>query len=365
MAEPLKNYYNRSYFSKLCADIRSQYPDFATEKFMALLFDDAWESRELKERMHHTARCIHDALGEWPYRDKLSLLRKVAPLTSKNSAHNSFLDMFFPDFVEQYGMDDWETSLDALEFFTQFSSSEFAVRPFITRYPHETMKKLIQWSTHENHHVRRLASEGCRPRLPWGMALPQFKQDPSPILPVLEKLKQDNSEYVRKSVANNLNDISKDHPQLVLEIARQWYGTHQHTDRLIKHACRTLLKAGNQDALGVFGYADNAAVKATAFTLNRSSLCKGETLSFSSRLEVMKKSNLRLEYKIQYARLNGKSSHKVFKISEKECNTGTIELTRKHSFADLSTRRHYPGTHHIALLVNGKELASAGFELEE
>jgi 3-methyladenine DNA glycosylase AlkC len=99
------------------------------------------------------------------------------------------------------------------------------------------MRYLYTRAEVQNHDVRRLASEGCRPRLPWAMALPQFRKDPSPALPILEKLKNDESDYVRKSVANNLNEISKDHPQLVLDICERWYGQTANTDWLVKHAC--------------------------------------------------------------------------------------------------------------------------------
>ena len=122
--------------------------------------------------------------------------------------------------IEVYGLGYPEESLHALEQITRLVSAEFAVRPFILRDPDRTMEYFRRWSLDENATVRRLASEGCRPRLPWAVALPMFKKDPSPLLPILENLKDDASLYVRKSVANNLNDISKDHPDLVLELAR-------------------------------------------------------------------------------------------------------------------------------------------------
>jgi 3-methyladenine DNA glycosylase AlkC len=128
--------------------------------------------------------------------------------------------LFFPDFVETYGLEHWDRSVAALEKFTRMSTSEFAVRPFLKRNQPRMMAQMAAWSKHESEHVRRLASEGCRPRLPWADALPALKRDPAPIWPILEQLKADPSEYVRRSVANNLNDISKDHPEQVLAIAQ-------------------------------------------------------------------------------------------------------------------------------------------------
>ena len=144
--------------------------------------------------------------------------------------------MLFPDYVECYGLEHFDSSISALETFTKYSSAEFAVRPFIMRYEQKMMSQMRKWSRSKNHHLRRLSSEGCRPRLPWSMALPAFKQDPTAILTIISALLSDGSEYVRRSVANNLNDISKDHPEIVIEITRQNLGQSDATDKLLKHA---------------------------------------------------------------------------------------------------------------------------------
>jgi 3-methyladenine DNA glycosylase AlkC len=150
--------------------------------------------------------------------------------------------IFLPDYIEQYGLEDFESSVKAIENVTRFVSCEFAVRPFILKYGGTMMKKMRTWSLHKSYHVRRLSSEGSRPRLPWAISIPELKKDPSPILPILENLKNDPSEWVRRSVANNLNDIAKDHPGLVIELARKWKGISRETDAIIKHGSRTLLK---------------------------------------------------------------------------------------------------------------------------
>ena len=170
------------------------------------IFDNNWKDKALKQRMKHISASLHHYLP-MQYSDAIQILMK------SSSKFRGFQYMFFPGFVERYGLNQYETSIQALEHFTKHSSSEFAVRPFITKYNHKMMAQMEVWAESDNHPIRRLASEGCRPRLPWATALPEFKQDPAPILPILEKLKNDESEYVRRSVANNLNDISKDHPQ--------------------------------------------------------------------------------------------------------------------------------------------------------
>jgi 3-methyladenine DNA glycosylase AlkC len=163
-------------------------------------------------------------------------------------------NMIFQDYVEVYGLDDFKTSMQALENFTQGSSSEFAIRAFIVLYEDETMEMMKKWTQSENEHVRRLASEGCRPRLPWAMALENFKTDPTKVLEVLELLKDDTSSYVQKSVANAVNDISKDHPSKVKRLAKVWLKENTQRRWLVKHGCRTLLKQGDKELLSLFGF---------------------------------------------------------------------------------------------------------------
>jgi len=188
----LKNWYNQEFYDKLSTAFEKHYPSFNRKKFLALIFDEEWDKRELKQRMHHTAIVINTIL-KGSYADKIAILKLVAPYID-----DGFLGILFPDFVQTYGLDEVNkaTSIDALEHFTQYSSSEFAVRPFIIKYTDEMMLQMKKWAKHENHHVRRLASEGCRPRLPWAMALPAFKKEPSSILPILEILKNDESSAI-------------------------------------------------------------------------------------------------------------------------------------------------------------------------
>jgi 3-methyladenine DNA glycosylase AlkC len=229
------------------------------------------------------------------------------------------------------------------------------------------MAYMRAWAEDKNHHVRRLASEGCRPRLPWASALPAFKKDPTLILLVLEKLKDDESEYVRKSVANNLNDISKDHPDLVLDICERWYGVSRNTDWIVKHACRSLLKAGNERALALFSFADPAGISVEKLALDQFVLAIGAALRFSFELVVNTEEprQLRLEYRVYYLKASGKSSAKIFQLREDTFPPGRHPISRKHSFEERTTRKHYPGQHHLSIVVNGLEMAKVSFELRE
>ncbi|MDX2247382.1 MAG: DNA alkylation repair protein [Bacteroidia bacterium] len=361
MPEPLKNLYNEKFFRSLVRSFQSVYVNFDAEGFMTRIYDDQWENRELKDRLRHITRSLHATIA-LPYRETLEILKPVAA-----QQRYGFECMFFPDFVELYGMHDWEASLPALEFFTRFSSSEFAIRPFILAQPERMMMQMREWSTHENEHVRRLASEGCRPRLPWAIALPAFKKDPSLIFPILENLKADPSLYVRKSVANNLNDISKDHPQRVLETAENWIGTHAHTDWILKRACRTLLKNGDTRALMLFGFGNPYTVEARNLQVLPKLLQMGEEISFS--FEVIHHSpqpqKLRIEYALGFVKANGSLSRKIFQITENFFEGGKpFSFTKKYTFRDMTTRKHYPGEHKIAILVNGEEKITTVFAVE-
>ena len=357
MAEPLKNLYNPSFFEKLIADFQTVEPHFNAKLFKELIFNEEWESMELKTRLRHITQTLHEVVN-LPYREALTLFK---PIAAKQKQGFEF--MFFPDFVELYGLDDWEASMDALEHFTQFSSSEFAIRPFIIKDPERAMKQMFEWSAHPNEHVRRLASEGCRPRLPWAMALPKFKRDPAPILPVLENLKTDPSLYVRRSVANNLNDIAKDHPDWVAKMAESWYGNHPDTDWIVKHACRTLLKQGRLEVLRIFGFGDATNILVGNLQTRTSSIAIGEDLHFSFEMVSSEKGSakLRLEYAIFYLKANASHSKKIFQITENHFEPGKHSFKRKQSFQNMTTRKHYPGQHFLAIVVNGVEKSRVEF----
>lgn len=360
MAELLKDMYNYESLRELAVDIQSVYQPFRVDEFLELVMDDEWNDLELKARV----RKISLNLGRYlpaDYKEALAVLDQVAADCS-----SGFFGIVFPDFVEVYGQDEehWDLSIEALARYTPYSSSEFAVRPFIIHHEERMMAQMYTWSKDENEHLRRLASEGCRPQLPWGQVLVSFKKDPTPILPILEQLKTDPSPYVRKSVANNLNDISKTHPELVAKLAKDWYGKNEYTNWIVKHGCRTLLKKGNRDVLAIFGYHNTDSIDVNGFELDPASIPVGGALHFSFDILAKEETKVRLEYAIDYVKASGKRSRKIFQISELSLDKDEKKsYCKKHSFADLTTRKHYPGTHTITLIVNGSERCTGDFEL--
>jgi len=333
--------------------LKKCHPSFDNKRFLALVLDESFEGLELKARMRHTTECVRKVLPP-SFAKSVAILKKAAPEVK------GFEAMCLPDFVELYGRDDWDRSLPALALFTKYSSSEFAIRPFIIDDQKRAMAFMKTLAGDKDHRVRRFASEGCRPRLPWAMAIPAFKKDPALILPVLEKLKDDESEFVRRSVANNLNDISKDHPDLVLALGAKWLGKSPETDWIVKHACRTLLKKGDSRAMMLFGFGDPKKIEVKALKVDKKKPAIGEQVCFSFTLSVgtARACKVRLEYAVHFAKAKGKVSKKVFKISEKTCPPADHKVVKKHSFADMSTRKHYPGAHTIEIVVNGKAKAS-------
>lgn len=360
MAEPLKHRYNEAFFDLLIKDFTIHLPSFPAAAFKALIFDEAWPNRELKDRMRHISLSLHQVL-KLPYAKAIPLLKKVIAEREGLSLER----MFFPDYVELFGSSDLKLSLEALAHFTSYASSEFAIRPFIIRHPATVIARMQVWADSDNYHLRRLASEGCRPRLPWAIALPALKKDPSPIIPILEKLRADPTDYVRRSVANNLNDIAKDHPELTLTLSEQWYGESKEVNWVIKHACRSLLKQGNTRALVLFGFQEPSTIAVKNLVLDRHSLPIGQQLSFGFDLinQSTTESKLRLEYIIDFVKKNGKTSPKVFQITENTYTPGQHHFSKKQSFKDLTTRKHYPGMHRLSIVVNGSEKASIAFEL--
>ncbi len=367
MAEPLKNIYNDIFFTELKTSLQKAIPGFNTKKFIAAVKNNGWENMELKERMRHLSTTLNDFL-EGDYTTKLSqLLKLVASLPEKSKVQYSGLAyMYIPDFLAQYGLMDIALSLNAMEPISMITSCEFAIRPYLLADEKKAMKQMLAWSKHRHENLRRFASEGCRPRLPWAMAIPAFKKDPSPVLPILENLKNDTSVFVQKSVANNLNDISKDHPELVLEIVKRWQGQSAAADWIIKHACRGLLKAGNKEALHLFGTASSVLCDVHDLKLSKAKLKIGEQFQFDFRLQLKETvtTKLRIEYAIFYQKANGSLSKKVFKFSEGPYRHAiSHSFSRKHSFKDLTTRKHHAGKHVIAIIVNGNECARREFVL--
>ena len=361
--EPLKNLYNKDFFNEFYSEL-SLITTIDKDVFFKKIFSKDWDQLELKERMYHISNVLEAYLNSDFSIAATEIEKLVSHLLDKQIS-KALEYMFLPHYIEKNGLDFPEISLRVFENITEFTSCEFAIRPFIITHESYVVPKLKTWSFHQNHHVRRLASEGCRPRLPWAMALPKYKKDPTTILSILNNLLNDPSEYVRKSVANNLNDISKDHPETLINFTKKHIGETEKSDWILKHACRTLLKQGNQTLMPLFGYGDVKHIDIQNFCINTPNIQIGDYLNFT--VDVINNSNksskIRLEYAIHYLKKNNSLSKKVFKISEKEyAPHSRTTVDRKQHFKKISTRVYYSGTHKISIIANGKEFDTLSFQ---
>lgn len=358
MAEQLKNVYTKEYIKNLVFKIKENYKKFDENNFINSIFDNTWQNLELKARMRHIAITLNKYLP-LQYTKQLEILKEVS------KEFSSFEAMFFQDFVEVYGLDDFESSMKALEIFTQDSSSEFAIRQFILKYEDKTMNQMKVWAQSSNEHLRRLSSEGCRPRLPWAIALQKFKKDPTKVLEIIELLKNDKSLYVRKSVANNLNDISKDNPHLVIDFVKTNLGVSKELDWICKHASRTLLKKADKQILKLFDFNKSHHINITNLSYDSIVKIDGH-LNFSFELTALEDlGNIRVEYAIDYLKSNGVHKKKVFMISQNEIKSSSKKFTKKQSFKNMTTRKHYLGIHYISILLNGEEIIKKEFLLND
>jgi len=358
---PFKNWFDAALYRQIADELGAVEPKFDRKKFLALTLEGL-DGRELMDRVRQTALAAEAALPG-NYRDKLAVLRQIAPRIK-----HGFVNVSFCHFVAQHGLDDFEHSLDALKFLTAFGSAEFAVRPFILRDPARALALLQAWALDKSEHVRRLASEGSRPRLPWGARLKAIVENPELAAPILETLKADPALYVRKSVANHLNDIAKDHPDWVLDRVEAWDRTNAGTAWIVRHALRTLVKKGHPRALALFGVATAAAarIKVRRFTVSPKTLALGEAFELKAELISIDKKTLPLviDYVVHYVKASGATSAKVFKWTEARLQPDQpLVLTKRQTIRDFTTRSHHSGRHRVELQVNGQRLAETEFKL--
>jgi len=356
--------FSRDIVAGFAAAIQSVRPAFDPDAFLGAIFDEKWPDRPLKDRMRHVTTVLHDHLPA-DYGLAVELLLEALPYLSGGG----FIDMVPCDYAAVYGLDDLETSIPLLEETTKLTSAEFAVRPFIVKYPEAMMAQMLAWADHEHSGVRRLASEGCRPRLPWGIRLHDLVKDPGPILPIVEKLKHDPSESVRRSVANNLNDISKDHPEVVLNRLRRWNaeeGDNEEIRWITTHALRTLIKRGDAETLELLGYPANPQIIVRQVRVEPQRIAMGEQVMMTYELESTadKDQRLMIDYVLYLVRANGRQTAKVFKHKKITIAPGqVIQLQKKQSFRPVTTRKYYPGVHAIRPQVNGQLFDQVEFEL--
>jgi 3-methyladenine DNA glycosylase AlkC len=284
-------------------------------------------------------------------------------------AHNtqgnySFAAWPIIDYVAVYGLNHPDLALQTLKTLTPLFTAEFAIRPFLQQHFDLTYGYLQQWVRDDNHHVRRLASEGCRPRLPWGQRVPYLMSNHQEIISILECLKDDDSDYVRRSVAKNLNDISKDYPETVIDLAQRWLAQPTtHRQWIIKHATRGLVKSGHADALAMLGYSQKLNIKNLDFSLNKTQVSMNDTVQLSLSFLLPKAQNLVIDYALHLPRANGKKSIKVFKWKTGLLAAGQYHLTQNYTFKKITTRRYYEGEHDFEVLVNGQSLGLKAIEL--
>ncbi len=363
MPEPLKNVFSKSFVQDLGQRLNSLENNVQVDVFTSRVLAKGWKDLELKARMSRISDTLHDFLGDDFARNARTLSQLA--IDYRNTGRTGFEYMFLPEYIEKHGLNHFKTSMSSLASMTETGSAEFAIRPFLIEEETKTLRQMQTWAKSRDEHLRRLASEGCRPRLPWAMALPDYKKNPAPIIPILEALKGDPSLYVRRSVANNLNDVSKDHPELALDIAEKWHGDSEDTNWLVKHACRGLLKSGNPRALQLFGFAPPDKLKLSRLKLTNKTVQFGDKLEFSFQLtSPIQLGTLRLEYGIDFVKANGSLSRKVFKIGESRHEKNQLNVVKTHKFVPITTRVHYPGKHYLAIIVNGVELGKLPFLLE-
>lgn len=355
----LKEIFNRARINQIARDAEAAIPDFDAKKFVTFVTRDL-DGLSIMQRMRRVAEGLHVA-GSGTYRKRLSGLYALAPRIG-----NGFVAVALAEYVALYGMDELTTSMEALAHFTQFGSAEFAVRPFIKADQARTLAVMQRWTQHENEHVRRLASEGSRPRLPWSFHLEPLMRDPSPLAPILDALNADPSDYVRRSVANSLNDIGKDNPDWMLSRIEGWPRTAPSTIWIVKHALRSLIKKGEKRALKLIGAGEPARVALTSFTVSPKRIRLGEriTLAFAVSSTSAKEQRIVFDYAVHYVKKSGGSAPKVFKLKTVTLPArASLKLTKTQTIAAFTTRVHYSGPHDVELFANGKSIGRTSFHL--
>lgn len=360
----LKDLYSREFYSEFTSIAKGCVPNFVEEDFFKLIFTKEFAKMELKQRIRHTAKVLSQFLPS-DFRDAVPILTNLSSTIKKFIGKNqSFEYLFLADYIEEFGTSYFDESMHAIETITQCTSCEFAIRPFLLRYFDETMKQMALFAHHSDVNVRRFSSEGSRPKLPWGMGVPLLKQQPQTILPILESLRYDSSDYVRRSVANNLNDISKDHPSLFISLVKKWHKEEDTLD-ILRHASRTLLKQGNKEIGTLFGLRDDVLSivdrKVSTPTISIGTSLEFEVTISNPSAETV---NARIEYVLYFLMKSGEYSKKVFMISKQPFGGNSMKtFVKKHSFKPITTRKYYRGEHKISIQVNGIESNQQSFFL--
>lgn len=369
--EPFKNRISADLVRQISAQLQLHVTGFEPKGFETSILKNL-DELELKDRAQLIADHLHEALPS-ATKKRGKIIRAMLHPRGTEKGQQSDADGItgwgmFPlgMVVGQHGLKDFEGSLALLKDMTGHFSSEFDVRYFLIEDQDRALKIMSEWVDHPDFHVRRLLSEGTRPRLPWGMQLPRLIEDPSPMLPLLEALRDDPEEYVRRSVANHLNDIAKDHPDLVAKLAKKWLkGANAKREKLVRHACRSLIKQGHKPTLDAFGLGA-PQIAEPKITIGTKTVRYGDTLQFSANLASTSKKpqTLVIDYLVHFKKANGDRVGKVFKWKKLSIAPGerlTIEKT--HPIKPITTRKYYAGKQGLSLRINGADFGFKEFTL--
>lgn len=364
----LKEFFDARLVRAIASDLARVEPTFDAAGFVESGLDGL-DRLELTPRAWHLANALRAYLPQPFSRATDVLVASLGPELPPTGENGLSPLRFMPHvfFVQKYGLDDFEAAMHAQYELTKRFSAESSIRAFLVRYPEQTYARLLEWARDENTYVRRLVSEGTRPRLPWAPRLRAFQDDPRPVIALLELLKDDPERYVRRSVANNLNDIGKDHPDLAVEVCRRWLtGASPGRAWIVRHALRSLVKKAHRGALETLGIGDTPEVSVGGVRLVPSSVEIGGKLRFS--FEIANTGNrvqeLLIDYVVHFVKANGASRPKVFKLRKIVLSpSARRELGSTVSVETMTTRRHYPGRHRIEVLINGVAHPLAAFEV--
>jgi 3-methyladenine DNA glycosylase AlkC len=374
VAEPFKNLIGADTVRACALHLRRSWPDFEASRFEALALQGL-EALEFKARAMHLCAALEAVLPADFERSAAIIEAALAPpgegddlsvLRSGPSGLAGWVVWPLGEFVVRRGIDQPERALRTLHSLTQRHTAEWALRPFIERHPQTSFATLARWCSDPSAHVRRLVSEGSRPRLPWGMQLKALMRDPAPTLPLLRRLQDDPSAYVRRSVANHLNDIAKDHPALVVAWLREFLPDATAERRaLLKHASRSLIKQGHAAVLQAWGI--GAPLRGQVrLKLSPKRPAVGEVLVLDLHLSssAARAQSLQIDYAVHHVKGDGSASPKVFKgWSLQLAAHQQLALQRRHSMRAMTTRRYHAGPHAVDVRINGRVVATAPFQL--
>jgi len=368
MAEPLKNQFGVEIPGNIARMISRSFPAFKQDAFVKDALD-GYEALDLMPRGWKIARTLRGYLPvNYPAAAEI-LIASLGPKLDKTEGNGMDTFLYLPHvfFVAEYGLDHFDVSMRAQYELTQRFTAEFSIRSFLERHTEATLALLKDWTKDANPHVRRLVSEGTRPRLPWAPRLREFQKDPRPVLALLELLKDDPELYVRRSVANNLNDIGKDHPSLLVKTARRWMKNATNERHwLVCHALRSAVKRAEPGALAVMGFGGEPKVSVGNVTIRPKRVVMGSSvkIAFEVTNTDTRTQRILVDFRVHFMKANGKTSPKVFKLRAVElAPRETVQMGKTISLAEMTTRKHYAGSHKVDVVLNGRTKPLGKFEL--